>query len=129
VSGSFRNTSDGVNGILIGIQAYSSSVESITTLLQDQARTFGEFRRRDEMARSIRSTISFLYKLSATTALGDGIGSAAASERPRLYCFPHRHMSASPNTTDAIGQRARVAVPYPFSVSGPLGTFFIVLSF
>ena len=50
------------------------SVESITILLQDQARTFGEFRGRDRVMKSIRSTVSFLYKLSATAALGDGIG-------------------------------------------------------
>ena len=49
------------------------SVESITILLQDQARTFGEFRGRDRMMKSIRSTVSFLYKLSATAALVDAI--------------------------------------------------------
>ena len=50
------------------------SLESITTtLLQDQAGTFGEFRGRDRIMKSIRSTISSLYKLSATAALGDGI--------------------------------------------------------
>jgi len=50
------------------------SIESITTLLQDQARPFGEFRGRDRIMKSIRSTVSLLYKLSGTTALGDGIG-------------------------------------------------------
>jgi hypothetical protein len=50
------------------------SVESITTLLQDQARTFGGFHGRDRMMKSIRSTAPFLYKLSTTAALGDGIG-------------------------------------------------------
>ena len=49
------------------------SVESITSLLQDQARTFGEFRGRDRTMKSIRNTVSFLYKLSATTTLVDGI--------------------------------------------------------
>ena len=50
------------------------SVESITTLLQDQARTFGQFRGRDRIMKSIRCAVSFLYKLSTTAALGDGIG-------------------------------------------------------
>src|SRR6266705_4083451 len=50
------------------------SVESITTLLQDQTRTFGEFRGRDRMMKSIRSAVSFLYKLSTTASLGDDIG-------------------------------------------------------
>ena len=50
------------------------SIESITTLLQDQARSFGEFRARDRMTKSIKSTTSFLYKLSAIAALGDDMG-------------------------------------------------------
>ena len=50
------------------------SVGSITTLLQDQARTFGEFQGRDRIMESIRNAVSFLCKLSTTAALGDGIG-------------------------------------------------------
>lgn len=50
------------------------SVESIATFLQDQARIFGEFHGKDRMMKSIRSTVSFLYKLSTIAALGDGIG-------------------------------------------------------
>jgi hypothetical protein len=49
------------------------SVESITCLLQDQARACG-FRGSDRIMKSIQSTVSLLYKLSATVALGDGIG-------------------------------------------------------
>jgi len=50
------------------------SVESMTTLLQDQARISGEFRERDRITKSIGSTVSYLYKLSASAALGDGMG-------------------------------------------------------
>jgi len=50
------------------------SIESIAILLQDQARTFGETRGRDRVMKSIRSTVSFLYKLSATAALGNDLG-------------------------------------------------------
>jgi len=50
------------------------SVELITTLLQDQAKTFGESRGKDRITKSIKSTVSFLYKLSATAALGDDLG-------------------------------------------------------
>jgi predicted adenine nucleotide alpha hydrolase (AANH) superfamily ATPase len=50
------------------------SVESITALLQDQARAFSEARGRDRITKSIRCTVSFLYKLSATAALGDDLG-------------------------------------------------------
>ena len=49
------------------------SIDSITTLLQDQARSFGEFRGNDRVMKSIESTVSFLYKLSSTAALDDGI--------------------------------------------------------
>lgn len=49
-------------------------VESITGLLQDQARAFGDFRGKDRIMRSIERTISFLYKLSATASLGDDLG-------------------------------------------------------
>ena len=50
------------------------SVESITAILQNQARSLGEFRGRDRIMRSIKSTVSFLYKLSSIATLGDGIG-------------------------------------------------------
>jgi len=50
------------------------STESITTLLKDQAGTFGEFQGRDRITKSIGRTVSFLYKLSATAALRNGIG-------------------------------------------------------
>ena len=49
------------------------SVESIIKVLQDQARSFGEFRGNDKVMKSIESTVSFLYKLSSTAALDDGI--------------------------------------------------------
>jgi hypothetical protein len=50
------------------------SVESVTALLQDQARTLGQFRGRYKIMKSIRSAASFLYKLSTTAVLVDGIG-------------------------------------------------------
>lgn len=50
------------------------SVESIATVLQDQARALGEFRGRDRILKSIKSTLSFLDKLSAIAAFGDSIG-------------------------------------------------------
>jgi hypothetical protein len=50
------------------------SVESISSLLQDQARAFSELRGSDRMLKSIKSIVSFLYKLSTTPAFGDNIG-------------------------------------------------------
>jgi len=47
------------------------SVETITTLIQDQAK---EFRGNDRIMRSIQSTVSVLDQLSAITTLGGAIG-------------------------------------------------------
>ncbi len=49
------------------------SVEPIITLLQDQARGFGDFPRSDRLMKSIKNTISVLSMLATTAALGDGI--------------------------------------------------------
>jgi hypothetical protein len=56
------------------------SVEPIITLLQDQARGFGDFPRSDRLMKSIKNTIPVLSMLAATAALGDGIDIV----RPRL---------------------------------------------
>jgi hypothetical protein len=50
------------------------SVESITALLQNQARSFGDFRGRDRIMKSIKSIVSSLYNLSSIATLGDGMG-------------------------------------------------------
>ena len=50
------------------------SIESISSLLQDHARAFSELQGSDRILESIKSIVSFLYKLSATAALGDNIG-------------------------------------------------------
>ena len=49
------------------------SIESIIKVLQDRTRSFGEFRGKDRVMKSIESTVSSLYKLSSTAALDDGI--------------------------------------------------------
>ena len=49
------------------------SVESITAFLQDKAREFGDFEGRNEMMKSIKSTVSILCALSTTAALGDAV--------------------------------------------------------
>ncbi len=63
------------------------SVESITTLLQDQARTFGEFRGRDRMMKSIGSAVSSLYKFSATASLGGDI--SLVRQKTLMTAFHH----------------------------------------
>ena len=48
---------------------HGCSVESVTTLLQDQVRASSAFRGNDRIIKSIKSIISTLSTLSATTAL------------------------------------------------------------
>jgi len=50
------------------------SIESMTALVQDQASTFNEFREKDRVTKSVKSTLSILTKLSATASLGDAVG-------------------------------------------------------
>ena len=50
------------------------SVESVTAVLQEQARAFTEFRGDDgRFMKSLRGVVSVLYMLSASTALGEAI--------------------------------------------------------
>jgi hypothetical protein len=54
---------------------YCNSVESVTALLQEQARPFTEFRGGDDrIMKSLKSVVSVLYTLSASTTLGGAIG-------------------------------------------------------
>ena len=48
-----------------------SSVESITTFLQDHARKFDNFSESDRLIKSIKNIISILCALSASAALAD----------------------------------------------------------
>ena len=54
---------------------YCDSVESITAVLQEQAKAFSEFRGDDgKFMKSLKGVVSVLYMLSASTALGEAIG-------------------------------------------------------
>ena len=50
------------------------SVDSITTLLQEQARVFSEFRGSDKIMKSLKGIVSALSKVSAAAAVGQNIG-------------------------------------------------------
>jgi len=51
------------------------SVDSITAILQEQAKVFGGFRGDDgKIAKSLRSSVDVLYTLSNSTILGQVIG-------------------------------------------------------
>jgi hypothetical protein len=50
------------------------SVDSVTTLLQEQARAFNEFRGSDKIMKSLKSVVSALSRVSAVANLGQDIG-------------------------------------------------------
>jgi len=50
------------------------SIDSITTLFKYEARSFSDLQGGDRIMKSIESTVSILYRLSATPSLGDVIG-------------------------------------------------------
>jgi fungal STAND N-terminal Goodbye domain len=50
------------------------SVESVTTLLQEQTRAFSDFRGSDKIMKSLKSLVSALSRVSAIAAIGRDIG-------------------------------------------------------
>jgi hypothetical protein len=50
------------------------SADSVTAVLQEQARAFSNFRGNDKIIKSLESAVSALSKVSATAAFGQAIG-------------------------------------------------------
>ena len=50
------------------------SVESVTTLLEEQTRAFNDFRGSDKIMKSLKSLVSALSRVSAVATLGHEIG-------------------------------------------------------
>jgi hypothetical protein len=50
------------------------SVDSITLVLQQQARAFREFSQGGKVMKSLKSVVRVLHALSTSSALGEGIG-------------------------------------------------------
>ena len=63
------------------------SVESVTTLLQDQALAFGEFRGSDKIMNTLKSVVSALSRVAATGPLGHGISMVCSRLLIRCYMF------------------------------------------
>jgi len=54
---------------------HCDSIESVTTVLQEQARAFGEFRGGDtRVMKSLKTVVSVVYTLCVSTVLGEAIG-------------------------------------------------------
>ena len=61
------------------------SVDSISSLLQENVRRFGEFRTEDgKIVKSLKCAVHVLYTLSTSAVLGEGIGLV----RPKPIIFP-----------------------------------------
>ena len=60
------------------------SAESVTALLQDQARTLSEFRESNKVMGSLKNVVSVLSKISAIAALGKDFGTVCP--RPPIEC-------------------------------------------
>ena len=58
------------------------SAESVTALLQEQARALSEFRESNKIMESLKNVVSVLSKISATAALGQDFG--AVCPRPSI---------------------------------------------
>jgi hypothetical protein len=74
----------------------SDSVDSITTILQEQARIFREFRGDDgKLVKSLKSSVDILYKLSVSTVLGEGV-SLVRSNHSSGFPVSYRRYAAIP---------------------------------
>jgi hypothetical protein len=63
------------------------SVESITSVLQDHARKFQEFRGEDgKIMKSLKCAVHVLYTLSTSTALSEGIGIVCPKSPIAILC-------------------------------------------
>ena len=61
------------------------SVESVTTVLLDQAQTFSQFRGGDRILTSIKNTLSILHTLSDTLTLGEA--TSLVCQKTPTSCF------------------------------------------
>ena len=62
------------------------SAESVTALLQEQARAFSKFRESDKIMGSLKNVVSVLSKISATAALGQLEDFGMVCPRPPMGC-------------------------------------------
>jgi len=98
---------------------YCDSVESVTAVLQEQARAFTEFRGDDgKFMKSLKGIVSVLYTLSAGTALGEAIGLVCTNA---LMEIPHLmlHLAAFPTRKSHIywprhSSRCMILIPYVY---------------
>jgi hypothetical protein len=63
------------------------SIDSISSVLQEHARRFQEFRGKDgKIMKSLKRAVHVLYMLSNSTALGEGIGIVSPKSVVAIFC-------------------------------------------
>ena len=78
------------------------SVDSITSVLQEHAQKFHEFRGEDgKIIKSLKGAVHVLYTLSTSTALGEGIGLVCRKSPIAILC-PYIHSIAIPTCKGCI---------------------------
>ena len=76
------------------------SVQSVTALLQEQARSFSKFRGNDKIIKSLKSVVSTLSRVLASAALGQAIGMASlVCPRPPGCCTSLTSIQSFPPAT------------------------------
>ena len=75
------------NHPLAGQLQNCQSLESVTTLLQEQARAFSQFRESDKITKSLKSVVSALSRVSATVTLGQDFGLVCLGPLVGLSCL------------------------------------------
>ena len=63
------------------------SVDSVTTLLEDQSQAFNEFRGRDKITKPLKGVVSVLSKVSAAVSLGQDFGLVCQGPRATTRAF------------------------------------------
>ena len=63
------------------------SIDGITTLLQDKAQAFNDFKQRDRIFKSIRATVSILTPISAVASVADDAGLVRQRVPEGLSCI------------------------------------------
>jgi len=61
------------------------SVDDIATLIQGQAQSFNDFRQRDRIFKSIKTTVSILSPISSVASVADNVG--LVRRKVLIACF------------------------------------------
>ena len=81
-----------------------SSVESVTEVLEYQARAFREFQGNSKIMTLLKNAVQILHKLSATVVHGEDIGPVCLKSRYSSFYVNHSSSAAGPTCENDIYQ-------------------------